>query len=122
MPSGYQNRILPAYWTSPDVAWTGVKWTAASITQCRMVPSAGMLADAAEGLSEIRMFIKINGVKLIWLYDGTTLLTQFFASGLANERLAIRSPFGVTTSFRMVFDAATGIDILEIGVGLIGNH
>lgn len=91
-----------------------------------MVPSDGMLTDSTEGIIEMRFLIKVSGVKTILRYDddgsGSEFREAFLASGLANEVLSLRTLFGLVTDFRLDFDTATALEILEIDIGMIGTH
>lgn len=70
---------------------------------------------------EIRVVIKLGGVKKIWWYDDTTFLGMYVGSGLSNERYVLRLT-SLATSMRLDFDAMSAVQISEIELGLSGAH
>jgi hypothetical protein len=45
--NGYQDRISNTYWTSSDVTWDGVKWSAGTVSEFTMTPTVA--EDRARG-------------------------------------------------------------------------
>jgi hypothetical protein len=122
MPSGYLNRLGPAYWSSIGLAWTGTAWVSSgAISTFTMTPSAEMAAHSpaiTTNIGSLRMVVQVSGVRVVHIGVSGSYTAVIVLSGATNERFVQTV---LTNPMIFTFDASSAVTIAEIECGLVGT-
>jgi hypothetical protein len=117
--NGYQDRISNTYWTSSDVTWDGVKWSAGTVSEFTMTPqTAAKIAHA----TEIRFRLKLNTVAVLELHNGAGGVARtWLLPAVIGQYVVPRFDPSGFSAIRFAFDNPSSVEVHEIEIGYTGT-